>query len=124
MSLINPSASRKGWQEFKQKNPSFEKSKGYKGNLGPALDQMAKLFEEIQKVEAENLRVNAKLVSLAQSYESASKIAETTLQEYEKIVTNARDAKMLAAFNAFKHTIQPSLQNGMHAASECPTLRR
>ena len=115
MSLISPSPWRKGWQEFKQRNPSFEKARGYKANLGPALDQLVKLHGQTYDAEVAMVAGRKKLDALAASYESACRMADAAMKEYEKVVHDLKNPKMLADWNSFRAHNRAILETGMNA---------
>lgn len=77
---------RNGWQRFKSRSPQFEKARGYKANFGPALDEVAKLWGDLKKAEDELVAARRKLVVAGTKVESASKVANTILGDYERTV--------------------------------------
>jgi hypothetical protein len=108
---------RKKWQEFKKQNPNFEKSKKYKANFGPLLDQL---------VTASNATAAAQVLvrqKLGEAYQaitgmrkatasecSIAKLALAAMTEYEGVVKDANDAKMTKAFAAYELELKPVLQ--------------
>jgi hypothetical protein len=93
-----PLQSRKDWQEFKKAHPDFEKSKNFKSDVGPQLDQFDKAREEfaaLAHAAQEKLTLKAQqVVKIGNSVGAALKGYDAVVKELE-----ATDKSIRTDFN-------------------------
>ena len=105
--MFTLSNARKQWQEFKKRNPNFEKAKGYKGDFGPTLDKIdgiqKRILEGYDSYAARQREVQALLEkkrTVLKDVAAASRLGMLTVIEYHDVASKSGDLKMYQDFNA------------------------
>jgi hypothetical protein len=89
---------RKAWQQFKKLHPTFEKSKSFKADLGPNIDNYLKTFAAL----VSNVQQTAALQERARTQLNQMR---TILNAYEVIVKQANDPAMKRDFEKVKELL-------------------
>jgi hypothetical protein len=103
-----PLQSRKEWQEFKKAHPDFEKSKNFKSDVGPQLDQFDKArqeFEALAHTAREKLTLKAQqVVKIGNSVGAALKGYDAVVKELEATDKSIRSDFKKNDFDSFVNT--------------------
>ena len=91
---------RAEWQNFKKKHPLFEKSKGFKSDVGPQLDKYIKARDEHHAAQDLVFKRKAAVIVTAKSVAAA-------LVGYEVVVKDvaAKDPTIVSDFDVFARRI-------------------
>jgi hypothetical protein len=127
--MFNYSEGRKAWQDFKKRNPNFDKLKGVKANFGPLLDQAEahhkkaiEAYTEYVKKMKEAKTLDAKFLEVCKQTESAGRLAAAAFEEYYKAIKNSGDQKMIKDFEANSMPIMKKVALALGAAERAKAI--